>query len=775
MTTPWLTPQNAIQVAEECARSLSDYCSQGYRPGERIVDDPVIDMASARAGVAIWTAHMGHRETPFVAAICIESRYDGKETVFISKYLGAGNLSHPSIELSSWAAPLGGLFVKVKNARLAGKSFTEGNVLGRGMPIGPVADIGFNSSLKVDHMALLIDGLEPKLLPYVTGREVAPSARQATGYGLQAIVTQVDLEQDDRIREGIENSLIVTGPPGVGKTTIALQRIAFILYQRNQQEKEIHRNRLNPSSILVLVRKDHLVPYLERNLSEELGVFGVSVRTYDGIMRELLQRYCPHARFQLDRSAKEDLQQFLTTSVSRDSVNSVISIMSHSDQYLKCTPSEDVKGAVNRLLELSDALAQRVYHLVRVSTVAEEIAQLCREFRKDIEQVNVVITNCTSLSVTLDNLDHLVDDFRSSVRQLVKDRPHQEDDLDRLIQAFGSRLSQLRSRLLQLGRSAFDYYSILHLYYKELLAQEDQSHHELTTSMELEKQAGITTSDWLPLLYVIETITSGSSLTVGTCSPLPKFSHLVLDEAQFLSPDQINFFIGRIERVGGSFTIVGDLNQRIDRKTGLFRWDDVRIDGGQVQVRELKTVYRPTREIFDFSLVLGTVLEIFSQLTRPLRQNSGRVPQILKCLDEHIICENLAAYFTEDRRQNPKSSFCLIMPDPRKHPDFVKAFTEEMSIHGARVKVSYGEDIRESTEKVIVTDLESIVGLEFDSVVFYDSDGIANVVNVNTNRNMLWVALSRARKNLAVIYSASETIFDDKRFDKYRVDKLSGA
>ena len=58
-------------------------------------------------------------------------------------------------------------------------------------------------------------------------------------------------------------------------------------------------------------------------------------------------------------------------------------------------------------------------------------------------------------------------------------------------------------------------------------------------------------------------------------APLSRYTHLVIDEAQELSPIELGILGRAVEPRGGALTVAGDAAQRIDR-TGYFAsWEGV--------------------------------------------------------------------------------------------------------------------------------------------------------------------------------------------------------
>jgi DNA helicase IV len=76
--------------------------------------------------------------------------------------------------------------------------------------------------------------------------------------------------------------------------------------------------------------------------------------------------------------------------------------------------------------------------------------------------------------------------------------------------------------------------------------------------------------------------------------------------------------------------------------------------------------------------------------------------------------------------------------------------------------------VKESTEQVVLTDYESIVGLEFDAVLVAGCDELFKGKVDKAVLQSVWVANTRARQYIAVSYAGQGGFFDDREFDKYR-------
>ncbi len=96
---------------------------------------------------------------------------------------------------------------------------------------------------------------------------------------MKNIVSTIQKEQNAIIRKETSNNLIVQGVAGSGKTSIALHRIAYLLYK--------HRKTLTSSSVLIISPNKFFSDYIS-NVLPELGEQNIAETVMDQILKEEL-------------------------------------------------------------------------------------------------------------------------------------------------------------------------------------------------------------------------------------------------------------------------------------------------------------------------------------------------------------------------------------------------------------------------------------------------------------------------------------------------------
>ena len=102
-----------------------------------------------------------------------------------------------------------------------------------------------------------------------------------TGFVLPEIVAQMEKAQDEVIRAGYSGPLVITGPAGSGKTTLALHRVAYLLQSPDTAAL------FAPEDTIVFVQDEGTKNYFSR-LLPDLGINNVAITTFSEWAQDIL-------------------------------------------------------------------------------------------------------------------------------------------------------------------------------------------------------------------------------------------------------------------------------------------------------------------------------------------------------------------------------------------------------------------------------------------------------------------------------------------------------
>ena len=196
--------------------------------------------------------------------------------------------------------------------------------------------------------------------------------------------------------------------------------------------------------------------------------------------------------------------------------------------------------------------------------------------------------------------------------------------------------------------------------------------------------------------------------------PPQQFGHVIVDEAQDLTPMQLRMIARRASR---SFTILGDIAQA----TGPIpytRWEEL-------QVEELRHAYRVPREIM--ALALPLLKRIAPDVEPPLAYRVGAEPPRVVQVDDPLA----AAYDEASTLAADEGLLALIAPASLRGDDVVALFDE--------------------TQVAVLTPREAKG--KFDHVVIVEPALIVEEAVEGQGLRELYVALTRPTRTLVVVHS----------------------
>lgn len=195
--------------------------------------------------------------------------YDG-ETEAEAYYIGIGNLSESragKAYVYDWRAPISGLFYNYDQGKAAFLA-----------PAGRIeGEITRKKQYKIKR-GKLIFVLENEM--NIDDEVLQQALSEHADAKLKSIVTTIQKEQNQIIRDASHRILAVQGCAGSGKTSVALHRIAYLLYQ--------NRKNLNAGQILILSPNSIFADYISRILPE-LGEENICEMTLDDFAYRELQ------------------------------------------------------------------------------------------------------------------------------------------------------------------------------------------------------------------------------------------------------------------------------------------------------------------------------------------------------------------------------------------------------------------------------------------------------------------------------------------------------
>lgn len=212
---------------------------------------------------------------------------------------------------------------------------------------------------------------------------------------LGEIIATIQKEQNAIIRKSPKTNMIVQGVAGSGKTTVAMHRISYILYN--------YENEFRPEDFYIIGSNKILLNYITGVLPD-LDVYGVSQMTMEQLfVRLLYEDWNPeiHQIVPLDRKNKNDCikgsyewfhdleafcQEYEKTVIPMEDVwmeknNLLLLCAAAIDEYLHNNPKMSMQSKINMLNKMLRAKLENELSGKYISYTQEEKKELQRKYR----------------------------------------------------------------------------------------------------------------------------------------------------------------------------------------------------------------------------------------------------------------------------------------------------------------------------------------------------------------------------------------------------------
>lgn len=424
---------------------------------------------------------------------------------------------------------------------------------------------------------------------------------------LKEIVTTIQAEQNLVIRHPLRQNLIVQGVAGSGKTTIALHRIAWLLYA--------FRDTLRPEQMMILAPNPLFLSYISQVLPD-LGVERVVQTTFAGLCQTWMGKHAP--KIQLVSRLEEKLT---ATPAARAAMGDVLRRKGSLD--MKRSVESFLQGYQAEILprsglvfgghvlytpeEVQDIFLKQLKHF----PLAQRIEELKKYIKKRLLQVAEAMKTA---------MDKMAQDRLTLLLSALPDGEERRARARKLLQSRDDRMAEIDLRAKQYLKdfpSLFPNLSLLGVYRTYLERHESAALLEATLPL-LEKKR-VQPEDLAALCSICKAVYG---------LPGKPLRHIVMDECQDFSPYQLALLHEHYP--AATFTLVGDLMQGIHQEEGISDYQQWMgpVFGGDATLLQLVISYRNTMEIMHLASRVAQRHPVpGQQLARPVLRH-GEEPMI---------------------------------------------------------------------------------------------------------------------------------------------------
>lgn len=525
---------------------------------------------------------------------------------------------------------------------------------------------------------------------------------------LGEIIATIQKEQNAIIRKSPRTNLIVQGVAGSGKTTVAMHRISYILY--NYEEE------FRPEDFYIIGSNRILLNYITSVLPD-LDVYGVAQMTMEQLFVRLLyedwdarvHRICPIDKKDPLACRKgsyewfHDLEQFCrdyeSAAIPREEIrmekNGVLLLDTKAiDTYVENNPQLSMQGKILMLNEMLLSKLENELSGKYVSYTPAEKKELQRTFRwyfgKDVWKGSIY---------------EVYDEFLQRQEQQGKGiQGRRADALKKSVS--GDRQEEIEKiEGIRSAENTFDVY------------------------------------DLAALAYIYKRIKETDGIREA--------SHVIIDEAQDFGMMAYGALAYCMR--GCTYTIMGDVSQNIHFGYGLNDWKDLQeliLTGTFDSFGLLKKSYRNTVEISDFATEILRHGNFSIYPVEPIIRHGNEV-QVIECGDEDGMIRE-AVRTIQDWQKDGHETIAVICRDEEEAQEVSSRLGKTLTLVDSNLETT------EFGSGVMVLPVEYTKGLEFDAVLIYHPSK-ENYPAEDPYVKLLYVAATRALHELTVIHQGDLT------------------
>lgn len=266
----------------------------------------------------------------------------------------------------------------------------------------------------------------------------------------------------------------------------------------------------------------------------------------------------------------------------------------------------------------------------------------------------------------------------------------------------------------------------------------------------------VETEDGQTTLVKSDGLVTYSRLGMHLPADLPRYDHVMVDEAQDLSYPELCFAMACTEPVLRAVTVAGDPFQRMRWENGLQSLELLAPEPGRRF--EVRCNYRQTKQLMTWVKRLASLLYPSMPVAATECDRNGPPPEI-ECVDRPEKAAPRLAHHIKgwyDSAREPFVAVLLIGYEPQSTVGLVKALRNRLQ--AADLDAEFFDDGRLIERgKISVAEVPSVKGLEFDAVVVSISPSACELLDSDDPRaipirNQLYVACTRACNRLAVVF-----------------------
>lgn len=544
---------------------------------------------------------------------------------------------------------------------------------------------------------------------------------------LKDIVETIMGEQNKIIRESLEKVIIVQGVAGSGKSTIALHRISYLLY--NYPE-------IKSSEILVIAPNKIFLDYIKVVLPS-LESDGVMQATFEELLSNISRK-----KYKLIKDEKKE------NLLDACAIKGTLYYKKALDNFIK------TKASVFKVIIKGVSLFDGKLVISREELI-ERFNKSTAPYNDRVNELKKYIQYTVKSFVEVSLIVRIKDEYEQKMFYR-----NVEGNLDR--KKLNVQLAKERDLLLaKINTEKEDFLETYFKYWQTFNAQD--LYGEFINSRNIAKVLPEKLQESLPLLLSYSTkILSRKKLEREDLAAVfyleyllngftnnTKFKHIVIDEAQDLS--QFEYAVIKLISSNNSFTIVGDLTQGVFSYRGIDDWKQLAevFNEAELDYHEINHSYRSTMDIVLFA---NKVVPMGRSKAIPISRK-GEAPRVehIDSIEDAVLKTIARIDYYIDKKCSTiaviakNAQDCILINE-----NIFKIYPQKYDCH----LLTTEDKVYEGGISIVPVALAK--GLEFDAVIIWNASDEQYKTN-HLDAKLLYVALTRALHYLHVFYQGELT------------------
>lgn len=512
---------------------------------------------------------------------------------------------------------------------------------------------------------------------------------------LGEIIATIQKEQNEIIRKSPKQNVIVQGSAGSGKTTVAMHRISYILYNYDKE--------FRPEDFYIIGSNLILLNYITSVLPD-LDVYGIRQMTMEQLFTRLLYEDWDEHTMRVHALEKED---------SFIHIKGTLFWFQNLEDYC-------------RKLEEETILAEDIFLEVPVKTSSVRRTSSKVTFQKTSK---ILLTAEAIAAYLNENPEVSIQNKIAMLNKRVMAKVHNEiTGKDIRYTADDKREIQKKYRWYFGGK---EWKTSIFELYADFLEEQRLKGYQLPVP-----ENDFDVYDLAALAYLYK--------RVKEIELVREASHVVIDEAQDFG--MMVYSVLKFCMRNCTFTIMGDVSQNIHYGYGLNDWEALRklfLTGPYDSFELLRKSYRNTIEISNFAMRILQHGNFPIYPVEPIIRHGKDVTMAQLSDDKELY--HYTAEQVKHWQKEGLETIAIVCRDEKEAEKIKKKLGKKLSVTG---------DDLENTEfgsGVMILPVAYTKGLEFDAVLLFDPSR-EKYPSDDAHVKLLYVAATRALHELAVLY-----------------------